>query len=70
MSFQGEEAMNRINPYDPFTNIREQRASKPTEHLADYIQLHHEEFDGFYDIEEDFVLSAWPEIKHDIEDDP
>ena len=70
MSFQGEEAMNRINPYDPFTNIREQRASKPTEHLADYILRHQEEFDGFHDIEEDFVLSAWPEIKHDIEDDP
>ena len=40
------------------------------EHLTDYILRHQEEFDGFYDIEEDFVLSAWPEIKHDIEDDP
>ena len=62
--------MNGINPYDPVTSIREGRASKPTERLADYIQRHQEEFDGFYDIEEDFVLSAWPEIKHDIEDDP
>ena len=62
--------MNGINPYDPVTSIREQRASKPTAHLADYIQRHQEEFDGFDDIEEDFVLSAWPEIKHDIEDAP
>ena len=62
--------MNGINPYDRVTSIRQQRASKPTEHLADYIQRHQEEFDGFDDIEEDFVLSAWPEIKHDIEDDP
>ena len=62
--------MNGINPYDPVTSIKEERTSKPTEHLADYIQRHQEEFDGFYDIEEDFVLSAWPEIKRDIEDDP
>ena len=60
--------MNCITPYDPGTSIREQRWQK--EPLADFIMRHVDEFDGFYDIEEDFVFATWPEIKRDIEDDP
>ena len=60
--------MNGINPYDPVISFREQQASRPTEHLADYNQGGQEEFDGFNAMEEEFVLSAWPDIKHDIED--
>ena len=60
--------MNGRNPYDAGTKIRELRWQQ--EHLADFINRHMDEFDGFYDIEEDFVFAISPEIKRDIEDDP
>jgi hypothetical protein len=61
----GGEAMKGISPYDPASNIRALRETK--EDLADYIRRHEEEFDGFDPMEEDWIISVWPELKRDLE---
>ena len=57
--------MKGISPYDPASNIRALRETK--EDLADYIRRHEEEFDGFDSMEEDWIISVWPELKRDLE---
>ena len=52
--------MNSRTPYDPGTKIRELRWQQ--EPLADFINRHMNEFDGFYDIEEDFVSVSYTHL--------